>query len=87
MFYLRDKTYLLSANYDINKIDFISIFYLNNEGHFVFANIIDGNQLPNPELDITDFAVVYDGSLIVVADAAYSRLIYYKYTVYNEVRV
>ena len=45
----------------------------------MFANIIDGSSLINPELDISDFVIVKD--TIVVADTAQPRLIFYQYSI------
>lgn len=53
----------------------------------MFANIIDGTQLAiNPTLDITDY-IVMSNNQIVVADGKGSRLIYFNYSVANEVQV
>lgn len=39
-------------------MDYIMIYYLNQRGEMVFANVIDGSQLEEPTLSITDFLVV-----------------------------
>ena len=82
---IEGKTYLLSANkddYNNGTIDFVTVYYLNNQGVFVFANIIDGRSLTNPELDISDFVITKDGT-IVVADTAQPRLIFFTYSLEN----
>ena len=40
----------------------------------------------NPELDIVDF-IITDSKDIVVADASQSRIIYYQYSMENEVTI
>lgn len=60
--------------------------YLNTDGRFVFANIIDASHTSNPELEVTDIVLTKDQS-IIVADAKHSRLIYYRYNVANTYEV
>ena len=88
---LDNHIYLLSENKDLQNsndatLDFLTVYYLNNDGKFIFANIIDRSVLTNPELSINDF-VVTKNNKIVVADAAQSRLIFFSYPLFNEVTV
>lgn len=86
---LSGRIYVLSLSKDASNgndktLDFITVYYLNNQGKFIFVNIIDGSQLTNPELSINDFVVTSD-HIIIVADAIRNRLIYYSYYASNEV--
>lgn len=86
---LGTRTYLLSSNVDLNNektLNYIIVYYLNANNQFVFANIIDGSTLTNPILDISDVVITKDNQ-IIVADRAISRLIFFEYTVFNEVKV
>jgi hypothetical protein len=84
------QTYLLSESSDINGggagFDFITIYYLNQKGEFVFANIIDSNLLPDGQLQITDYVVTQDNQ-IIIADTQGSRLVYFEYLASNEITI
>ena len=84
---LGDRTYLLSRNgKSLQSLDYITIYYLNSQNQFVFANIIDGSKFADPILSITDYQVDKNNQ-IIVADSRIPRLIMYSYNLANEVTV
>lgn len=82
------KRYLLSANKDINSnkesLSYIAIYYINSNNQVVFNNIIDGLLLDYSTLDISDFIITPD-STIILSDTAQSRLVFIEYTLYNDI--
>lgn len=67
-------------------VSYISIYYFNSNNQLVFSNIIDGSYLDNNNLEISDFTIGSDNS-IIVADAGGSRLVIFGYDLANIVTV
>lgn len=53
---------------------------------FTFNNIIDGSYLDDSSIEISDYLVAGDNS-IVVADSLNSRLVFFDFSVFNQVTV
>jgi len=81
---------LLSANTDLTdskeSISYISVYYINSKNQLVFNNIIDSSSIDISRLEISDFVISNDNT-IIVADSAQSRLIFFEYTASNDVIV
>lgn len=87
---IKGSTYLLSANTDLSDakaaVSYIAVYYFNSKMEFVFNNIIDATSLDVTALEVADFVIASDNT-IIVADSLSSRLILFSYSLSNVVAV